>query len=448
MLGMRFNRRRLLQLGGVAMTGLGLPQLLQAGYGGDRPAKSCIFIVQYGGGPHHDTFDPKPDSPREIRGYYQPIATSVPGIQISEKLPRLAKLAHRYCLVRSMTHGNGGHHDGMHVCLSGQSNGSNADDSPYFGSVLSKLLPSTKNIPSYVWVQNLAGDVGLRYEGGGSLGSLYTPLRVGKDLENPSRTDFRFKGFDPAAGLTNERLQDRFRLLQQVEPSPGANAAANLRGFQSKALELVTGPDARRAFDLSQERPEIRERYGWHPLGQNLLLARRLIEAGVRMVNVTGWCGVAEGEAFRNVQTWDMHAVLYSGNDNIYGNSAYGLNFVLPRLDEAVSTLLDDLHERGLLQDTLVMMVGEFGRTPKFENVDKGRGHWPNAYTALLAGAGIRGGMVYGSSDKEGAFVKDLPVSPENFGATVYHALGAPTRFPDDLARRVSTGEPILSLFG
>lgn len=448
MLGMRFNRRRLLQLGGVAMTGLGLPQLLQAGYGGDRPAKSCIFIVQYGGGPHHDTFDPKPDAPREIRGYYQPIATSVPGIQISEKLPRLAKLAHRYCLVRSMTHGNGGHHDGMHVCLSGQSNGSNADDSPYFGSVLSKLLPSTKNIPSYVWVQNLAGDVGLRYEGGGSLGSLYTPLRVGKDLENPSRTDFRFKGFDPAAGLTNERLQDRFRLLQQVEPSPGANAAANLRGFQSKALELVTGPDARRAFDLSQERPEIRERYGWHPLGQNLLLARRLIEAGVRMVNVTGWCGVAEGEAFRNVQTWDMHAVLYSGNDNIYGNSAYGLNFVLPRLDEAVSTLLDDLHERGLLQDTLVMMVGEFGRTPKFENVDKGRGHWPNAYTALLAGAGIRGGMVYGSSDKEGAFVKDLPVSPENFGATVYHALGAPTRFPDDLARRVSTGEPILSLFG
>lgn len=447
---LRFDRRKLIQLGGVALTGLGLPRLLQAGYGAERPAKSCIFIVQYGGGPHHDTFDPKPDAPREIRGYYQPIATSVPGIFVSEKLPRLAQLAHRYCLVRSMTHGNGGHNDGMHVCLSGQSNGSNADDSPYFGSLLARLRPSTKNIPSYVWVQNLAGDVGLRYEGGGALGSLYAPLRVGKDLENPSQRDFRFRGFDPAAGLTPDRLQERFRLLQQVEPrtEQPASAAANLRGFQSKALELVTGPDARQAFDLSQESPRVRERYGWHPLGQNLLLARRLIEAGVRMVNVTGWCGVPEGEAFRNVQTWDMHAVLYSGNDNIYGNSAYGLNFVLPRLDQAVSTLLEDLFERGLLDDTLVMMVGEFGRTPKFESVDKGRGHWPNAYTALLAGAGIRGGVTYGASDKEGAFVKDLPVSPENFGATVFHALGVPPRFPDDVARRVSKGEPILSLFG
>ena len=157
---------------------------------------------------------------------------------------------------------------------------------------------------------------------------------------------------------------------------------------------------------------------------------------------------VPAGEAFRNVQTWDMHAVLYQGSDNIYGNSAYGLNFVLPRLDHSVSTLLEDLGERGLLDDTLVVMVGEFGRTPRFENTDKGGGHRPNAYTALLAGAGIRGGMVYGASDKEGAFVKEAPVTPENFGATLYHALGAPTRFPEDLSRRVSVGEPVLNLFG
>jgi hypothetical protein len=358
-----------------------------------------------------------------------------------------------------MTHGRSGHMDGMHVCLSGQSNSSNQDDSPYIGSMLSKLCPASSNIPSYVWVQNLAGDVGLRYEGGGRLGALYAPLRVGKDLENPAQREFRFKGFDPAPGLDSSRMHARLALLDQLQATASGysasaaprlatvDPASALRGFQSQALELVTGATARQAFELERERPETRERYGWHPLGQNLLLARRLIEAGVRTVNVTAWCGVPAGEAFRNVQTWDRHAVLYSGSDNIYGNSAYGLNFVLPRLDQAVSTLLEDLSERGLLEDTLVVMVGEFGRTPKFENGDKGRGHWPNAYTALLAGAGIRGGMVHGASDKEGAFVRESPVTPENFGATLYHALGAPTRFPDDISRRVSEGEPVRALF-
>jgi len=452
----RMTRRRLIQWGGLGMVGLTLPELLAAPHTiASEPrgkARSCIFIVQYGGAPHLDTFDLKPHAPREIRGNYVPIATSVPGIQICEKLPKLAALAHRYCLVRSMTHGSGGHMDGMHVCLSGQSNGSNDDRSPYFGSMAAKLIPSTRNIPSNVWIQNLAGDVGLRYEEGGSLGGIYSPLRVGKDLDNPSQPDFRFAGFDPPAGLDSQRMLQRFSLLNEVEPaattSAGRKPVTNIRQFQDQALELVTGTEAKQAFDLQREPAAMRERYGWHPLGQNLLLARRLIEGGVRMVNVTAWCGVPEGEAFRNVQTWDMHSVLYQGNDNIYGNSAYGLNFALPRVDQAVSALLEDLEERGLLSETLVVMVGEFGRTPTFEAVDKGRGHWPNAYTALLAGAGIRGGAVYGASDQKGAFVKDLPVSPEDFGATIYHALGAPTRMPDDLAKRVSMGEPILRLFG
>lgn len=444
------NRRQLIQLGGLGMFGLGLPQLLAGEYG-PRKERNCIFIVQYGGAPHHDTLDPKPEASSEIRGLYSPIATSVPGTLVSEKLPLLAARAHRYALVRSMTHGNGGHMDGMHVCLSGQSNGSNADNSPYLGSVVSKVRPATKNLPSYVWLQNLAGDVGLRYEAGGTLGALYAPLRVSKDLENPAAPGFRFQGFDPVAGMTVEKLHERSALLKQFQSAGQRQLAGSggesLQQFQGKALELVTGPEARQAFDLAQEPEKVRDRYGRHPLGQNLLMARRLIEAGVRMVNVTAWCGVPEGEAFRNVQTWDMHAVLYKGSDNIFGNSAYGLNFVLPRLDQAVSTLLDDLHERGLLESTLVIMVGEFGRTPKFENGDKGRGHWPNAYTALLAGAGIRGGAVYGASDKEGAFVKSDPVSPENFGATVFHALGAPTRYPDDLSKRLSAGEPVQALF-
>src|SRR4051812_7747747 len=275
------SRRRLLELGGVAMVGLGLPELLQskataAPYGQlSGKAKSCIFIVQYGGGSHHDTFDPRPDAPREIRGYYQPIPTNVPGIQISQKLPRLAAMADKYCLVRSMTHGNGGHFDGLHTCLAGTSNNSFTDDTPYFGSMLARLRPSVKNIPSYVWVQNLAGDVGLRYETGGSLGSVYSPLRVGKDLENPSQKDFRFRGFDPAAGLATDRMGERFRLLEQLDPASAARSSAKLAGvreFQSRALELVTGPDARRAFDLTQEPDRVRERYGWHPLGQNLLM--------------------------------------------------------------------------------------------------------------------------------------------------------------------------------
>jgi hypothetical protein len=451
-----WSRRQLIRLGGLSLAGLSLPRLLAADaprrYGERQhvSGKSCIFIVQYGGAPHHDTLDPKPDAPREIRGLYQPIATRIPGVHVSEMLPRLATLADRYCLVRGMTHGSGGHMDGMHVCLSGQSNSSNQDDSPYFGSMLSRLMPSRSPVPSYVWVQNLAGDVGLRYEGGGRLGALYAPLRVGKDLENPSSPGFRFSGFDPAPGLDGGRIAERLQLLDQLGPASSRTTPSGdaIRGFHSQAMELITGSAARQAFELSREPDAVRDRYGRHPLGQNLLLARRLVEAGVRMVNVTAWCGVPTGEAFRNVQTWDMHAVLYQGSDNIYGNSAYGLNFVLPRLDQSVSTLLEDLGERGLLDDTLVVMVGEFGRTPRFENTDKGRGHWPNAYTALLAGAGIRGGMVYGASDKEGAFVKEGPVTPENFGATLYHALGAPTRFPEDLSRRVSAGEPVLSLFG
>ena len=179
-----FSRRRLLEVGSLGMAGLALPELFQrtasaaGNYGRPAGTKSCIFIVQYGGAPHHDTFDPKPDAPRDIRGLYRPIATSVPGVQICEKLPRLARLANRYCLVRSMTHTSGGHNDGMHVCLSGQSNGADADDSPYFGSVMAKLRPATRNVPPYVWIQNLAGDVGNRYEGGGFLGPVYAPMRI------------------------------------------------------------------------------------------------------------------------------------------------------------------------------------------------------------------------------------------------------------------------------
>jgi hypothetical protein len=438
------TRRQLLQVGGIGMLGLGLPQFLSAQETSRRsrhhPERSCIFIVQYGGCSHIDSFDPKPTAPEGIRGPYKPISTSVPGMRLGELLPRLARLARHFCLVRSMTHGNGGHDGGMHVCMTGHLQPT--ADTPYFGSVVARLRPSTRNIPSYVWLQNLAGDVQPRYLTGGFLGAAYSPLRVGTDLDNPSAPGFRVKTFDPASNLSQERLKQRWGLLGSLEASTG-----NMRRFQERALDLVTGPQARRAFDLERESPAIRDRYGRHPIGQNLLMARRLIEAGTRLVSVTAWTGTPPGEKFRNVQTWDMHGD-GAGLGSIFGKGAFGLGWALPNLDQAVAALLEDLAVRGLLDSTLVVLVGEFGRSPRI--VKAGRDHWPACYTALLAGAGIKGGTIYGSSDGQGGYVRDRPVKPERFGATLFAALGiAPeTRLgADGFTRPASIGEPIQELF-
>lgn len=447
------SRRRLLQLGGVGMLGLGLPELLQARVtpaGARRgPEKSCIFIVQYGGASHHDSWDLKPEAPEDIRGPYKPIATSVPGTRIGELFPRLASMAHKYCLIRSMSHGNGGHDGGMHVAMTGRSQPDAS--TPYFGSVMAKVRPSTRNVPPYVWIQNLAGDVQPRYLTGGFLGAAYSPLRIGTDLDTPASPKFRFTAFDPPADVSRQRLHERQQLLGAVEPAGSAIAqatpAASLRRFQERAVDLLTSADARRAFDLDQEPASVRDRYSRHPLGQNLLLARRLVEAGVRLVSVTAWTGLPPGEKFRNVQTWDMHGN-GPGLGSIFGTGHFGLGWALPRVDEAVSALLEDLEVRGLLDSTLVVMVGEFGRSPKIVNA--GRDHWPSAYSAMLAGAGIRGGQVHGSSDKHGAYVRDNPVSPEDFGATLFHALGVPpeTRLgADGFTNPASVGKPIMQLF-
>jgi hypothetical protein len=449
-----WTRRGLLQWGGIGVLGLGLPRLLQASapVAGRRsgPERACIFIVQYGGASHIDSLDPRPDAPEAIRGPYKPIASRVAGVRLGELLPRLAGLSDRFCLVRSMSHRDGGHDGGMHVCMTGHSRP--VENTPYYGSVMAKLRPTRRNLPSYVWIQNLAGDVKPRYLTGGFLGAAYSPLRVGTDLDNPSVKGFRLTAFDAPPDVPVERLRRRERLLSCVEPvdAPVARTASSaaLRRFQERAMDLVTGPEARRAFDLEREAPAVRDRYGRGPLGQNLLLARRLIEAGVRLVSVTAWTGLPPGEKFRNVQTWDMHGTGV-GLGSIFGTGHFGLGWALPRVDESVSALLEDLGNRGLLDSTLVVMVGEFGRSPKVVNA--GRDHWPACYTALLAGAGIRGGTVYGSSDKHGGYVRDNPVSPEDFGAMLFHALGVPpeTRLgADGFTNPVSTGKPILDLFG
>lgn len=457
------NRRKLIQVGGTGLFGLTLPRFLLArdAAGSSRgPEKSCIFIVLSGGPSHIDTFDPKSAAPSEIRGPYNPIATRTPGIQVSEMFPQLAKLTHRYCLVRSLSHGDAVHVTAAHTMLSGQSDGGRSNDSPFMGSLIARFRPSTANIPSYVWLHNMKTGTNKipRYNSGLSrIGYAFAPLRIGHELDNPASPDFRVKVFDPPAGVSRRQISDRFRLLEKLESSEESVAAgkvvAKYRVFQERALELVTGSAARQAFDLGGESVRLRDRYGRHPLGQYTLMARRLIEAGVRLVTVTGWPGLAPGETSPTVtQVWDTHGIRYKGRDNMFGNGPFGMKWSLPRLDQAVSALLEDLADRGLLDDTLVVVVGEFGRTPRFDGSGKGRDHWPHCYTGLMAGAGIRGGLVYGASDRQGAHVvSGRPISHVDFGATMFHALGIPpeTRYgPDGFAFRVSNGQPVRELFG
>jgi len=458
------TRRGLLRIGGLGMLGLSLPDLLMArdssrnqNAGSSRDV-SCIFVVQYGGASHIDTWDPKPDAPDGIRGPYKPIPTTVPGLRFCELLPGLARLAQHCCLIRSMTHRTGDHDGGMHVCLTGISRP--LESTPCLGAVASKLRPAQAVMPAYVWLQNLDADVRPWYLTGGFLGPAHAPLLVGKGAENAASPNFRFSGFDPPADVSQARLAERKSLLTSLERATGSPnatmlAATELQRCQERALDLVGGPAARQSFDLGREPEKIRERYGRHPLGQNLLLARRLVEAGVRLVSVNAWAGVPkEGEGFiyspSFTQGWDHHGAAVQ-KCGIFSTGQFGLGLVLPRFDQALSALLEDLQDRGLLDHTLVVVVGEFGRTPRIaSNPYPGRDHWPACYSALLAGAGAKGGLVYGTSDRIGAYVKDAPVSPEDFGATLLDAMGIPpkTRLsPDGATQPASNGQPVPDLF-
>jgi hypothetical protein len=459
------SRRRLLQAGGLGMLNLAMPGLVAARVGGTqgRPMrasdKSCIFILLCGGPSHLDTWDLKPDAPAEIRGPYKPIATTVPGMRISELHPRLAKLTNHFCLIRSMTHpGNiSNHFDAMHNCLGGQAGA--PPDAAYFGSVVAKVRPSRRNVASYVWLIKCVGDpvfCAPNLATGGFLGAPYAPLFVGSADNHPAMPNFRPPDLFATADSPPARMLERGRLLEDLERPTSTSAERKVtkewEELHHHALELATAPAGRQAFDLSREPAAVRDRYGRHPLGQNLLLARRLIEAGVGFVTVNGWTGVAPGEKLGGPpsSSWDMHGS-NMGMGNAFGTGSYGMGWCLPRLDEALSALLVDLQERGRLEKTLVVVLGEFGRTPRIiAGQNPGRQHWPTCYSAILAGGGIRGGMVYGASDKIGAFVKDRPVRPQDMGATIYHALGVPLDQRlgrDGVSRPVSTGEPMLDLF-
>jgi hypothetical protein len=447
------SRRRFLQAGALSFA---TPGLVAARVGTDsskRPAeKSCIFILLCGGPSHLDTWDLKPNAPDEIRGPYKPIATAVPGMRISELHTRMAKLTNQFALIRSMTHpGNiSNHFDAMHNSLAGQA-GAPAD-APYIGSILAKARPSQKNIASYVWLIKCVGDpvfCAPNIGTGGSLGSPYAPLFVGSADNHPAKPGFKAPDVF-AANETPERMHGRRDLLDHLEHK----CEGNWRDVHDRGFELATASGPRQAFEVDREDPRLRDRYGRNPLGQNLLLARRLVEAGVGFVTVNGWTGPAAGKVENGPpsSSWDMHGA-EMGMGNAFGNGSYGMGWCLPVLDAALSALIEDLESRGLLENTLIVCVGEFGRTPRINqnNNIPGRQHWPHCYSAILAGGGIRGGMVYGESDKIGAYVKDKPVRPQDFSATIFHALGVSFESKvtkDGLSKPLSTGTPIVELFG
>ena len=465
---MKLSRRRLLQAGGIGVLNLGIPGLV---FGSDKPdasgkatasKKSCIFLLLCGGPSHLDTWDLKPDAPSEIRGPYKPIRTRVPGMQLSELHPRLARLTDQFCLIRSVAHpaSISNHYDAMHNLLSGQFvervKQGVPDPSPYIGSIVAKYLPSERNLMSNAWLIKCVGppvfcapNIGT----GGYLGSAYAPVFVGSAENLPAKPNFEpppvYAKGDPA------RLKTRRELLSSLESEvlrehPLGRDWDELR---EKAFDSMTRPEGRQAFDLHREPASVREKYGMHPLGQNLLLARRMVEAGVRFVTVNGWTGPAPGSGKGPPSSsWDMHGG-HMGLGNAFGAGSYGMGWCLPRLDEALSALLTDLKQRGLLEDTLVVAMGEFGRSPKIQTKGPpGRVHWPRCFSAIVAGCGIRGGAVYGESDKIGASPKSDPVTPQDIHATILHALGVPLHDPTQNTGisqpPFTTGKPEMELFG
>jgi hypothetical protein len=441
------SRRQLLRLGVLGSVDLGLASLLRAeatrpaGPGPKGRAKSLIFLHQFGGASHHDTFDMKPDAPDGIRGEFKPIPSVVPGLPVCEYLPRLAQLADRYCLVRSVNHGTSAHNSAAYYSLTGHkplvdivTANASATDFPAYGSVVDKLAPSTKRVPTAVSLPTMIADGPFRTPGefAGFLGKQHDPLFV---LKDPNARDFRVDMLSLPLDVPLGRAADRRAMLASLTAysklGDGIEAVRGMDAYQQRAFSLLTSPETQRAFDLGQEDPRLRDRYGRTTYGQSCLLARRLVEAGVRFVTVYYSPGIGG---------WDTH----KDNFSTLRRSR------LPITDQSVSALIEDLEARGLLDETMVVWTGEFGRTPKI-NKDAGRDHWPRCYTVLMAGGGLKRGYVHGASDASGAYPKDAPCTPDDLSATMFLALGIEpeTELRDQLDRPipVSYGRPIGPLF-
>ncbi len=465
------RRRWLLRVGALAGIELGLPQLiaLEAQVRAAAPkARSCIIFFLEGGPAHQDLWDMKPQAPAEVRGEFRPIATSVSGVQVCEHLPLFARQMHHVALVRSVHHKIVDHNAGAYYALTGKSpfNGSRLivhdepDNFPPYGSVLAQLSPVGKNLPPFVHLPEMMSNNGHDLPGqrAGFLGARYDPMVVG----DASAADYRVPGLSLPREISLDRLFQRRTLLEELNGPlrPGREekvaAADGMSDHYARAFDLLSAGATRKAFDLGREPLKVRERYGLPDrvdrsvearkfgglphLGQCTLLARRLIEAGVRLVTI------ASGRRFD--QAWDTHRQHFP----LLKQS------LLPYADRAMSALIEDLHDRGLLDETLVVFMGEFGRTPRLGQITSGAGadaagrdHWPHCYSVLFAGGGTCGGAVYGASDSHAAYPRANPVTPEDVAATIYTAMGIPleTQLRDSLGRPhvVASGKPI-PIFG
>ncbi len=452
------SRRSLLRVGTAGFAGLGLTSLLarersSAAVVSPPPrAKHVIFLHQWGGPSHLDTFDMKPEAPDGIRGQFTPIQSGTPGLRLTEHLPRFSRVLGRFAQVRSVHHSTRNHNSAGYYSLTGHA--PPIDDIrlrdtlelyPAYGSTVAKLRPSDDPaLPTFVSFPHVLRDGSVTPGQHASfLGKAYDPFFIGQD---PSRPGFRLPELSLPATMPLDRLDDRRGLLERIDRQgqllEASGTARGVDAFYDRALTMLASPQVKRAFDLSAEDPKLRDAYGRTTYGQSCLLARRLVEAGTRFVSVYFSDTIGGG----NSGGWDTH-----------GNNFNDLkNRLLPMTDQTVPTLIDDLAARGMLDETLVVWMGEFGRSPRVTNTPQfgpdGRDHWPNCYTVLLAGGGIRPGAVWGSSDRIGAYPASDPVRPDDIAATMYHALGIDpaTEVIDTLGRPlpIAAGQPLTSLFG
>lgn len=422
------SRRQLIQAGALGAAGLTLGDLLrlEAGATGASPsARSVILLWLWGGPSHVDTFDMKPEAPLEYRGPYAPVATNVPGIEISELLPQLARRADRYTILRSLHTASNDHGIAGTIGLTGTQDGATSLSGqvlpgqlkPTHGSIVSRLMTSGGDVPRFMTIGGFLhqGKRAISGEDGGLLGSLYDPFRLDYD----PLQGVKIPQLDLIDGQTPDGLSARHALLSTLDGlrrrlDEGASFG-RLDQFYQQAFSLLTSPQARQVFQLDEEPAELRSRYGRYRFGQSCLLARRLIEAGARFVQVN-WSSHVEPVEDTGDGGWDMHDRNFQ---QLQDRHAW-------MLDQATSTLLDDLADRGLLEETIVIAVGEFGRTPKI-NGKSGRDHWEHVYSGLIAGGGFSGGQVIGASDRLGEHPAGRPLTPGDLFTTVFSRLGIST---------------------
>jgi hypothetical protein len=447
------TRRRLLQIGGAGMLGLSLPRILrgeETHRSLKQRAKSVIFLFQWGGPSHIDMFDMKPEASDEIRGPLKSISTSVPGLAVCECLPELAQRMDKFTLVRSLTHSMKNHNSAGYYALTGHApptDDQRLRDSPTlfpaYGSVVDRLAPAVESMPTFVSYPHVIRDGSITPGQGASfLGKAHDPLYFSDD---PNSDSFGLPELSLPEGISLDRLYQRRHLQRLIDSQTRlleiSSEAGGLDKYYDKAISMLTSDRVRRAFQLTEEPDAVRESYGRTTYGQSCLLARRLVEAGVKFVTV--YFSKSIGGKSTTSGGWDTHGF----DDTRMFPIVKDYHF--PITETTLPTLIDDLEARGMLEQTLVVWMGEFGRTPKI-NKNASRDHWPQCYSALLAGGGVKNGFVYGASDAQAMYPSKDPVRPDDLAATVFHLLGIdPAREIYDRTDRplaIANGEPVLDL--